>query len=40
MANSNGKRARKQSGLNRHELKGRAAKKRENKVFVDTKKTN
>jgi hypothetical protein len=38
MANSNGKKARKNSGLNRHELKGRAAKKREGKIFIDNKK--
>lgn len=35
MANSTGKAARKQSGMNRHQLKGRAAKKREGKVYVD-----
>lgn len=33
--NSTGKKARKRSGMNRHELKGRAAKKREGKKFVD-----
>ena len=35
MANSNGKRERKRSGMNRHQLKGRAAKKREGKEYVD-----
>lgn len=39
MANANGKKMRKQFGLNRYQLKGRAAKKRTGKVFaIDQKK--
>lgn len=39
MANSNGKKSRKQSGLNRYQLKGRAAKKRDSKIFAIDQKT-
>jgi len=33
--NATGKKMRKQSGMNRHQLKGRAARKRDGKVYVD-----